>query len=465
MIQKNMHFHFVGIGGIGMSSLAAIVRQLGHRVSGCDADCSQKSIKNLISLGCTIFEGNNTQACNDSSIDTLVYSTAIQKNNPELDAARKRGIPVIHRAALLAELTQKKTTIAIAGSHGKTTTTALVAHVLTQCNQDPTVIVGGIMHNFNSNARFGKSALLVAEADESDRSFTQLYPSIAIITNIDLEHLDTYRDKTDLKHTFQAFLERLPRQGKAFVCIDTPLTREFLEELPPSIRQNVVTYGLSADATIRLENPVLEEQISSGTIVIEKIAYPITVPLAGIHNLLNATATFAVAKELGLSLSDSNKALETFLGVDQRFTYRGTFLGAEIFDDYGHHPTEIAHVLEVAKKRSKGRVIVVFQPHRFTRTEKLWDDFVTVFSTPTIAQLILTDIHPASETPIEGITGKQLALAIASKRNEGTTVFTEIEPNYEPIINKLKEVLQENDLLLFLGAGKINRLAEKLCKK
>ena len=454
MIQKNMHFHFVGIGGIGMSSLAAIIRQLGHRVSGCDADCSQKSIQNLVSLGCTIFEGNNTPACNDSSIDTLVYSTAIQKNNPELAAARKRSIPVIHRAALLAELTQKKTT-----------TTALIAHILLKTEQDPTVIVGGIMHNLNSNAHYGKSNLLVAEADESDRSFTQLFPSIAVITNIDLEHLDTYRDKADLKETFQAFLAKLPWYGKAFVCIDTPLTQEFVTELPENLHQKVVTYGLSTDAAVVLSNPVLEKQQSSGTISINKTAFQLTVPLAGIHNLLNATAAFAVAQELGISAHKINEALESFMGIDQRFTYRGTFLGAEVFDDYGHHPTEIAHVLEVAKKRSKGKVVVVFQPHRFTRTEKLWDDFVTVFSTPTIAQLVLTDIHPASETPIEGITGKKLALAIASKRKEGTTTFSELEPDYEPLVTKLKAIVQENDLLLFLGAGKINRLAEKLCKK
>lgn len=465
MIEADMHFHFVGIGGIGMSSLAAIIRQQGAQVSGCDVDCSQKSVKNLVALGCEIYEGNNLPSCKDPSIDVLVFSTAIQNNNPELNAARKRGIPVIHRADLLAELTQKKTTIAVAGSHGKTTTTALIAHTLIQNNQDPTVIVGGMMHNLGSNARFGKGSLLVAEADESDRSFIKLYPSLAVITNIDLEHLDTYRNAADLKNTFQLFLKQLPETGKAFVCIDTQLTQEFVTELPPSIRKKITTYGLSPEAEIRLENPLIEDSKSSGTILIKKEKHPIAVPLAGIHNLLNATATFAIAREIGLSTPAINKAFETFLGVDQRFTYRGNFLGAEVFDDYGHHPTEIAHVLSVARTRSKGRVIVVFQPHRFTRTEKLWNSFIEVFTTSSIAHLIITDIYPASEVPIEGITGKRLAEAIATQRNNASTSFIESSPNHELIVTKLKEVLQKDDLLLFLGAGKINKLAEKLCKK
>ncbi len=474
MYKKNRHIHFVGIGGIGMSSIAAILKQQGYRISGCDADLSQKSVKNLVASGCEVFQGNNSETCKDFSIDILVHSTAIKLDNPELVYARKRGIPVVHRADMLAELTKKKYSIAISGSHGKTTTTSLISHLLIEAQLDPTVIVGGIMHNLGSNARYGKGDFLVAEADESDRSFVSLFPTLAVITNIDLEHLDVYRDGIDLKKTFLQFLERLPWYGKAFLCNDDTLTQELLQEMPKDMRSKVVTYGFKEGSDIYATNPDIESEDSSCVILVQnKEPFSITTRLSGRHNLLNSVVAVAVALEVGVSSMQIQSALLTFRGIDQRFTYRGVYKGAEVFDDYGHHPTEIENVLKVAlqriRTRGKGRLIVVFQPHRFSRTEKLWEAFVSVFSKSLVDHLIVTDIHPASEVPILGITGENLAKALAVEGGVKNVYYAAAGQNYDDIVKNLDVILKDsesnpkNDLLIFLGAGKINRLAEKIC--
>lgn len=450
------HVHFVGIGGIGMSALATILVQRGITVSGCDADITQKSVLHLKQMGCTIDQGNGSAGCFNPNIDLFVCSTAIKRDMPEIKAALERGIRIISRAELLAELMREKYSIAVAGSHGKTTTSALISHILIEANTDPTVIVGGHMGNLGHNARAGKSDLLVAEADESDRSFTLLYPSIAVITNIDLEHLDVYQDLADLQETFCQFVSRLPANGKLVLCLDDPGAAAILPKIADFFHGTVITYGASPDAQVRLTGCALEPTASQAQVTLktgEKITF--TVPIPGAHHALNATAACAVAAELGIAPETIAQAIGSFLGVDQRFSYRGTFQGAEIFDDYGHHPTEIAVTLAVARKRAKKRLLVVFQPHRFSRTQKLWDDFIRVFAQHPCDLLVITDIYPASEAPIPNITGERLAIAVGAQ-------YAPLDANYDQIKKILTTHARPGDLLLFLGAGKINRLSEKL---
>lgn len=454
------HVHFVGIGGIGMSALATILVERGITVSGCDADITQKSVLHLKKMGCKIGSGNGSEYCFAPDIDLFVCSTAIKRDMPEIKAALERGIRIISRAELLAELMREKYSIAVAGSHGKTTTSALISHILLEAKLDPTVIVGGHMGNLGHNAHAGKSNLLVAEADESDRSFTLLYPSIAVVTNIDLEHLDTYHDLADLQETFCQFIARLPADGKLVICIDDSGAAQIIPRITqkfPKIK--IITYGTSPKALVKLLSCSLEPtcsqidiQLQTGQLV------KLTVPIPGAHHALNTTAACAVATELGITPEVIAQAIGTFLGVDQRFSYRGIYQGAELFDDYGHHPTEIAVTLTVARKRVKNRLLVVFQPHRFTRTQKLWDDFVRVFAEHTPDLLVITDIYPASETPIPDVTGEKLAAAVGAH-------YIPLDPEYAQITRFLAQNACPGDLLLFLGAGKINRLAEKLVQK
>lgn len=453
------HVHFVGIGGIGMSALATILAERGITVSGCDADLHQKSIDHLKKLGCAIHEGNGSAGCFAPDIDLFVCSTAVRRDMPEIKAALERGVQVISRAELLSELMREKRSIAVAGSHGKTTTSALISHILIEAKKDPTIIVGGHMGNLGHNARAGNGDLLVAEADESDRSFTLLHPSIAIVTNIDLEHLDTYHDLADLQATFCQFVNRLPAAGTLVLCLDDPGAAAILPTISKTFTGLIITYGASSNATVRLIDYQLMPAASSATIQLQngEIVH-ITVPIPGKHHILNATAACAVATALGIKPTEIARAISSFLGVDQRFSYRGTFQGAEIFDDYGHHPTEIANMLAVAKKRAHKRLLVVFQPHRFSRTQKLWDDFVQIFSGHECDLLIITDIYPASETPIDGITGEKLAAAVGA-------TYVPIDENYMQIKRTISEHARPGDLLLFLGAGKINRLSEKLANR
>ncbi len=455
-ILASKHVHFVGIGGIGMSALATILAERGITVSGCDADITQKSIDHLKKLGCAIHEGNGSAGCFAPDIDLFVCSTAVRRDMPEVKTALERGIPVISRAELLADLMHEKRSIAVAGSHGKTTTSALISHILIEAKRDPTVIVGGHMGNLGHNARAGKSDLLVAEADESDRSFTLLHPSIAVVTNIDLEHLDTYRDLEDLQATFCQFISRLPSDGILVLCLDDPGAAAILPTISETFTGTIITYGTSPTATVRLVDYQLMPAASSTTIRLQTgEVIQITVPIPGKHHIFNSMAACAVATALGTKPTEIARAIDSFLGVDQRFSYRGTFQGAEIFDDYGHHPTEIANMLTVAKKRTHKRLLVVFQPHRFSRTQKLWDDFVRIFSGHECDLLIITDIYPASEAPIDGITGEKLAAAVGA-------TYVPLDENYTQIKKTISEHARPGDLLLFLGAGKINRLSEKL---
>lgn len=352
-MYRKGHIHFVGIGGIGMSGIAIILKYQGYTISGCDSDLEQKSVTELVQLGCSVHKGNNTPQCHDASIDVLVYSSAIQEDNDEIRQAQARGIPTIPRALMLAEIMRTKFSIAISGSHGKTTTTSLISHILIEAHKDPTVIIGGHLKNISSNARFGSGDFLVAEADESDRSFLRLFPTIAVVTNIDHEHLDTYRDMDDIKATFSQFLGNIPFYGKAIICIDDP----HIQSLMPLSHIKTIKYGFDEhQADLFAKELILEKEHSTCVVYKKDQSSPLgslTITMPGKHNVLNALAAIAAAMDAGVSFEQCVAALKTFKGIERRFSFKGTFRGAEIFDDYGHHPTEIYNTLQVARKRAQ----------------------------------------------------------------------------------------------------------------
>ncbi len=459
MYTKKAHIHFVGIGGIGMSGIATILKYQGYTISGCDNDFDQLSIKNLQKIGCAIYIGNNTPLCANNTIDILVYSSAIKADNPEILAAQKRGIPTITRAVMLAELIRTKYSIAIAGAHGKTTTTSLISHILIKAGMDPTVIIGGHLKTISNNAQLGKGDFLVAEADESDRSLVYLHPTIALVTNIDLEHLETYRDLADIKETFTLFLSHLPFYGKAFICIDD----EHLRSLLPISHIKTITYGLCNNADIFASEIKLNPDHSQFTVHKKnKNLGSIRFAMPGKHNIQNALGAIAVALDLGISFQTIAQALNNFKGIERRFSFRGTYKGAEIFDDYGHHPKEIINILEVAKRRSKGKLTVIFQPHRFTRTKFLWNEFIQAFLESDIDQLIVTDIYPASEAPITDITSRRFVQDLLTHKPKFSVSYSPFESDFNSLKKTIDLNIAENDLLLLLGAGKINKLADIL---
>lgn len=461
MYRKKAHIHFVGIGGIGMSGIATILKYQGYTISGCDADMEQKSITMLQDIGCLLFHGNNTPQCHDPSIDILVYSTMIPINNPEIQAAQQRGIPTIPRALMLAELMRTKHSIAISGAHGKTTTTSLISHILIEAALDPTVIIGGHLTTISHNARIGTGDFLVAEADESDRSFLYLYATIAIVTNIDLEHLETYQNIDDIKQTFKQFLLNLPFYGAAILCGDD----EHIQSLLPIPTIKTILYGLSPRADWYATQIDLQPSYSTFNLHHKSEDNPlchVTLNMPGNHNVLNALAAIALARELDIPLASITQSLQTFQGVDRRFSYRGTFQGAELFDDYGHHPKEIDCTLQVARRRARNKLTVVFQPHRYIRTHKLWDHFIDTFLQSTVDHLIITDLHPAGETPIPGVSGKQFAQALQARSPHFSVFYAPLESDFASIKSILAQQAHPDDLILLLGAGKINRLVQFL---
>lgn len=442
-----------------MSGIATILRYQGYAISGCDLDLDQLSIQQLKEIGCAIYQGNNTAACHDPSINTVVYSSAIRNNNPEINAAQQRAIPTIPRALMLAELMRMKYSIAIAGAHGKTTTTSLISHLLMEAQFDPTVIIGGHLKTISNNARIGNGDFLVAEADESDRSFLNLYATLAIITNIDLEHLETYKDLDDIKQTFRQFLSNLPFYGTAILCLEDENIRSIL----PISTVKTITYGLSNSADLWATDITLNADHSTFVLHSRHQAAPlgtITVTMPGQHNVLNTLAAIALAQELAIPLVTITAALKTFKGVERRFSYQGTYQGAELFDDYGHHPREIACTLKVAKKRARNKLIVVFQLHRYSRTHKLWEQFLKTFQESIIDHLIITDIHPASEDPIPGVTGETFAHALQGEHPPFSVSYAPLDTDFHSIRQQIERAAQPNDLILLLGAGKLHKLAK-----
>ncbi|HEY6560687.1 MAG TPA: UDP-N-acetylmuramate--L-alanine ligase [Polyangiaceae bacterium] len=447
------HVHFIGVGGIGMSGLAEILRSLGFDVSGSDLRDGETT-RRLRRLGVRIDLGHRAE--NVHGADVVVYSSAIQPDNPEIREARALSIPVIGRAEMLAELMRVKYGIAIAGSHGKTTTTSLVATVLRAAGLDPTVVVGGRMEALGTNAQLGAGDLMVAEADESDGSFLRLSPTIAVVTNIDPEHLDHYKTHAALKAAFLEFVETVPFYGLAVLCLDHPAVQDLL----PQVARRHVTYGLSPQADY------FARSISYRGIFTTFVAYKreeplgeFTVRMPGQHNVLNCLAAIAVADELEVPLDVMKEALSTFHGVARRFTVVAEVAGVTLIDDYGHHPAEVVATLEAARGAYDKRVLVAFQPHRYTRTEALFDEFTRAFNKADT--VLLADIYPAGEKPIAGITSERLASAIAEHGHHRVRYVAE----RADLAEQLAREARPGDVVIALGAGDINRILKDVAAR
>ncbi len=441
------HVHFVGIGGVGMSGLAEILRSLEFDVSGSDLK-EGSTTRRLQTLGVRIDVGHREE--NVRGVDVVVYSSAIRPDNPELCEARALGIPVIGRAEMLAELMRVKYGVAIAGSHGKTTTTSLVATVLRAAGLDPTVVVGGKMSALGSNARLGAGDLLVAEADESDGSFLRLTPTIAVVTNIDPEHLDHYGTHETLKEAFVEFAARVPFYGLAVLCLDHPHVQDILPKIP----RRHVTYGVSPQADYAARGIQFRGlETSFNAYRRGQSLGGFTVKMPGAHNVLNCLATIAVADELEVPLDVTKQALSSFGGVARRFTVIGVAQGVTLVDDYGHHPAEIRATLEAARRAYPGenhRVVVAFQPHRFTRTKDLFDEFTRAFNQADV--LLVTDVYAAGETPIPGATADKLVQSIREHGHQHARYV----PNKAELPEVLEQLVRPGDVVIALGAGDVN---------
>jgi UDP-N-acetylmuramate--alanine ligase len=445
MFIRTQHVHFIGIGGIGMSGIAEILLTLGHRVSGSDLKRSPVTDR-LLSLGAAIFEGH--AAANIAGADVVVTTSALSPLNPEVLAAHEQSIPVIQRAEMLAELMRLKYGIAVAGMHGKTTTTSMIAAVLAAGGLDPTVVVGGRVETMGSGARLGRSQYLVAEADESDRSFLKLSPILAVVTNIDREHMDCYRDMEDVERAFLEFMDRVPFYGATTACIDDPQ----LAALLPRVRHTVLTYGMAEQAAFRLEVLPSNSGHRSQFLVHRKgtALGPFTLSVPGLHNLRNATAAVAIGVQLGVPVDRIAAGLADFAGVERRFQRKGEVRGVTVVDDYGHHPTEIRATLEAARQCGFRRILVLFQPHRYTRTRDLLDQFRHCFQAADVVRVL--DIYAASESPIPGVDALALVNAI-----DGADV--RYASSFEEAVAQLAALAYPGDLVLTMGAGNVHQAA------
>jgi UDP-N-acetylmuramate--alanine ligase len=454
MFNKYRIIHFVGIGGIGMSGIAEVLHNLGYEVTGSDIKESETTNR-LRNLGIKIFIGHNGE--NIDSAHVVVISSAVSADNPEVLEAKQRSIPVIPRAEMLAELGRLKYGILVAGAHGKTTTTSLIATVLGEGGLDPTVIIGGKLKSMGSNAKLGQGDYIVAEADESDGSFLKLNPTIAIITNIDREHMDYFRDIDLLKHAFLSFINKIPFYGIAVVCMEN----EYLREIIPLIQRKYMTYGLSEGADVYARN--IEHsgiRMSFEAVYKGRSLGVFTLPVPGKHNVLNSLSAIAVAMELQIPVDVIAKALGNFSGIQRRFEFKGEAGEIKVFDDYGHHPSEIMATLKAARECfNSNRVVVLFQPHRYTRTRDLMDEFAVSFANAD--RLFLMDVYPASERPIKGINSEVLAQRIRGAGFENLTYISDRKEMIEGIVSELKQ----GDVLITLGAGDVYKMGEEILKK
>jgi len=451
---KFRQIHFVGIGGSGMSGIAEVLVNLGYQVSGSDQKRSAVTDR-LASLGAKIFEGH--AAVNVADAQVVVTSTAVKANNPEVVQARRQGLPVIPRAEMLAELMRLKYGVAVAGSHGKTTTTSMVAMVLDKGGLDPTVVVGGRVGMLGSGAKLGKGEFMVAEADESDRSFLKLTPTVAIVTNIDREHLDTYKDLADVQEAFLNFVNKVPFYGAAVLCLDDPAVQDIL----PRVERRVVTYGVSRHAEVSARDVVLGPLGSTYTAASgDTVHGTIELHVPGHHNVLNSLAAVTVGLDLGVPFAAVRDGLAAFTGVDRRFQTRGEAGGITVIDDYGHHPTEIRATLETLRGRAgTRRTVVLFQPHRYTRTQHLWDDFCRAFNLADL--VVIVDIYPAGEEPIAGVSSEILADAIG-RRGHRQAIYG---GDLSGAIEHLAQEIREGDVVLTLGAGSVWTAGDELLRR
>jgi len=454
MYLKKYHIHFVGIGGIGMSGIAELLLNLGYRVSGSDVKPSDIT-ENLARLGGTIHTGH--RAGQITGADVVVVSSAIDRQNPEVTAARQAGIPVIPRAEMLAELMRLKYSVAVAGAHGKTSTTSLVANVLAGGGLDPTVVIGGKLKSIGRNAVLGQGDFIVAEADESDGSFLKFSPAIAVVTNIDREHMDFYENLDTIKQVFLEFIDRIPFYGLAVLCLDN----EPLQDLIPRIKKRMTTYGRSAQADYQARDVSFSGMQSRFTVVHRGDHLgEFHLALPGMHNVYNALAAIAVGMELDIPLTAIKRALRNAEGVQRRLEIKGEIKGVIVVDDYGHHPTEIQVTLKAVKDNwPDRRQVVVFQPHRYTRTQALLDDFTHAFNNSDA--LIVLPIYAASEAPIAGVSSEVLEGRIRAHGHRNV-VF---QDSLETCVDHLEKILVAGDLLLTLGAGDVYRVGEMVLER
>ena len=450
MYLKKYHIHFVGVGGIGMSGIAELLLNLGYSVSGSDLKASDLT-QRLQASGGEVFIGHRAEQVGKA--DVVVVSSAVSADNPEVAAAQQSSIPVIPRAEMLAELMRLKYSIAVAGAHGKTTTTSIVSAVLDRGGLDPTVVIGGKLKSIGTNARLGEGDFIVAEADESDGSFLRMSPAIAVVTNIDREHLDFYRDLKDIQQAFLQFIDRIPFYGLAVLCLDN----EPIQDLIPKIQKRHTTYGLSSQADLQARSVACEGMCSCFEVLrFDRRLGEIRLNLPGIHNMYNALASIAVGLELNIPFATIKEALETLEGVQRRLEIKGEINDITVVDDYGHHPTEIKTTLDAAKEVwPDRRLVVVFQPHRYTRTQALFDEFTRCFYQSDL--LLVLPIYSAGEPSIEGVSSRDICEGIREHGHK--QVFcTEGIPE---VLGELRELLEPGDVLLTLGAGDVWTVGEK----
>jgi UDP-N-acetylmuramate--alanine ligase len=452
MFKRIKHVHFVGIGGIGMSGIAEVLLNLGYKVTGSDIKASAITDR-LEQLGATIYPRHAAE--NVPGAHVVVTSSAVRTDNPEIQEAQRRKIPVIPRAEMLAELARLKYAITIAGTHGKTTTTSMIATVLDRAGHDPTVVVGGLLNTIGSNARLGKGEFIVLEADESDRSFLLLSPAIAVVTNIEADHLDQYRDLDDIQTAFLSFINKVPFYGAAVLCLDDPT----VQSLIPEIKRRIVTYGTAATADVCISDIQLQGLGSTFTIRFNGgSTQRMKLNVPGMHNVLNATAAFAAARDMGVEPHIICAALESFRGVDRRFQIKSCD-GVTVIDDYAHHPTEIRATLSAAKAGNFQRIFAIFQPHRYTRTFHLFDDFARAFN---LADVVLVlDIYPAGENPIDGITTPALIEKLKSFGHKNAIYA----PTFEMIESYVIGNAQAGDAVVVMGAGSVTKLSDTLSQR
>ena len=450
LFSTRTRVHFVGIGGVGMSGIAEVLLNLGYRVSGSDLRTGANA-RRLAELGGIVFEGHVANQVD--SADVVVVSSAVPPDNPEVVAARERQLPIIPRAEMLAELMRMKFAVAVAGSHGKTTTTSMTSVLLDHAGLDPTTVIGGRVATIGGGARVGKSEILVAEADESDRTFLRLLPVLAVVTGIDREHLDAYEGMEDLLDSFLRFINMTPFYGGAIVCTDCDNVRSLL----PRVRRRVITYGLSPDAEISAEKISIAEDGTRYELRIRGgLAGAVHLEQPGRTAVLNSLAAAAVGLEFGLGTPAIRKGLEAFTGVERRFQRRGTPAGVRIVDDYAHHPSEIRETLEAARAAFGARTVAVFQPHRYSRVRDLHEEFCRAFAGADV--VVVTDIYPAGEKPIPGVDGEELARGIRGAGHPDVRFLGRLEE----VADRLAPELGAGDVVLTLGAGSITQLPDLL---